>query len=100
MQTGQIWELAHLTLKPEAVAGFPKAAASALDVIRTAEGCKAAHLLLGVESPERPVFLILWDDVAAHLAFRDAASFGDYRAPIQDSFASAPTFEHFEVAGS
>lgn len=100
LETGQVWEIAQLEVDPAGVDAFVADADVALAVLRSAPGCRSAALLAGVEEPGKPLFLVEWDTVDAHLAFRETALFQDYRAPIGGHFVAPPVFHHYTVAGS
>ncbi|MGE0068280.1 MAG: putative quinol monooxygenase [Solirubrobacterales bacterium] len=97
MNQGEVYEIAQLHIKPESRESFEEVVPKALAVLRSVPGCKGAKVLLGVEEPDEPCFVVQWDSVDAHESFREAPIFAEYRATIADTFAAPPSYRHFVV---
>jgi quinol monooxygenase YgiN len=92
--------MAQLHIRPECREDFAAAVGRALDILAAAPGCQQARVLLGIEEPDEPRFLIRWDSVEAHESFRDTPAFADYRATIAEFFSAPPSYRHFEVGST
>lgn len=99
MKPKEVYEVAQLHIRADALEAFVAAAPSAEAALKAAPGCVDAHVLAGIENPGEPLLMVHWESVAAHEAFRDSLAFAGYRATIQDHFAAPPTFRHYEVVG-
>ena len=67
---------------------------------RDTPGCRSVRMTRGVETPNRFVLLVEWDDVEAHEAnFRATDRFTRWRAAIGPWFAGPPRVEHFTDVG-
>ena len=79
---------------------FEAAFLGAREILATTPGCRSVRMTRGVESPERFVLLVEWDDVDAHLHnFRETERFTRWRAAIGPWFAGPPRVEHFTDVG-
>ena len=68
----------------------------ARDILAGTPGCRSVRMTRGIESAERFVLLVEWDDVEAHLRnFRETDRFTRWRAAIGPWFAGPPRIEHF-----
>jgi heme-degrading monooxygenase HmoA len=90
-----IYEIAQLHLVPGEKESFATAAAAALEIIAAAPGCRGARFLECVEEEAEPIFLINWDRVEDHTAFRESETFADYRSHISPFFADLPAARHY-----
>ena len=82
---------------PEA---FAAAFLEAREVLVGTPGCRSVRMTRGIESAERFVLLVEWDDVDAHLEnFRATERFTRWRAAIGPWFARPPRVEHFTDVG-
>jgi heme-degrading monooxygenase HmoA len=90
-----IYEIAQLHLVPGEKETFASAAAAALDILAAAPGCRGARFFECVEEEAEPIFLINWDRVEDHTAFRESESFAGYRSHISPFFAELPVARHY-----
>jgi quinol monooxygenase YgiN len=65
------------------------------DVFRNSEGCRSFSYGRGVENPDKAIFILRWDSVAAHEAARD--NFARFREPMPE-FVAGVTVEHFDMS--
>lgn len=80
--------------EPAFLAAFPEARA----VILSADGCRSARLLQGIESPSTFLLLVEWASLDAHLVgFRESPLFTEWRRIIGPFFAAPPVVEHFAL---
>jgi quinol monooxygenase YgiN len=79
---------------------FAAAFLEARQILAGTPGCRSVRMTRGVESPNRFVLLVEWDDVDAHLRnFRETDRFTRWRAAIGPWFAEPPRVEHFTDVG-
>ena len=79
---------------------FAAAYLEAREILVSTPGCRSVRMTHGVESPNRFVLLVEWDDVSAHLQhFRETDRFTRWRASIGPWFAEPPRVEHFTDVG-
>jgi heme-degrading monooxygenase HmoA len=88
----------------EVVAGqeeqFAAAYRGVRDVLAGTPGCRSVRMTRGIETPNRFVLLVEWDDVAAHEQnFRATDRFTTWRAAIGPYFARPPHVEHVQDLG-
>ena len=82
---------------PEA---FATAYLGAREILTSTPGCRSVRMTRGLESANRFVLLVEWDDVDAHLQnFRATERFTRWRAAIGPWFAEPPRVEHFTDVG-
>ena len=75
---------------------FAAAFLEAREILAGTPGCRSVRMTRGIESPERFVLLVEWDDVEAHeQSFRQTDRFARWRAAIGPWFAAPPRVEHF-----
>jgi hypothetical protein len=55
-----------------------------------------ASVLRCIERPEEFVLRVEWTEVGAHLRFRDAPGFKDYRATFENHLEEVVGFAHYE----
>jgi heme-degrading monooxygenase HmoA len=90
-------EHALMHVAPGAEAGFEAVLEEALGVITSAEGCRSARVLRGVESPSTYLLLVEWTSVAAHTEdFRSSELFVRWRELVSPFWDQMPVVEHFE----
>jgi len=94
-----ILELADIRIQPGQNATFDAAIARGLrDVISHAKGFKGYKVNKGIESPERYVLQIFWDNLEDHtVGFRQSDAFVQWRSIVGPFFATPPVVEHFEL---
>lgn len=90
-----IHEIAQLHIKPGQKEAFLAAAEGALEIISAAPGCRSAKFFDCIEEETEPVFIINWDRVEDHSAFREGDSFAEYRSHISPFFAELPAARHY-----
>ena len=79
---------------------FAAAFLEARELLAGTPGCRSVRMTRGIESPERFVLLVEWDDVEAHEQhFRRTDRFTRWRAAIGPWFAAPPRVEHFTDVG-
>ena len=79
---------------------FAAAYLGAREILASTPGCRSVRMTRGVESADRFVLLVEWDDVDAHLQnFRATERFTRWRAAIGPWFAEPPRVEHFTDVG-
>lgn len=90
-----IYEIAQLHVTPGEKEAFAAAAAKAIEIINAQPGCRGGRFLDCVEEEAEPIFLINWDRVEDHSAFRESESFGEYRGHIAPFFTDLPVARHY-----
>lgn len=76
--------------------GFIAAYQSAVEVLRSAPGCRSVRMTAGVEDPLRFTLLVEWDSVEAHEDnFRATDRYTTWRGAIGPYFSQPPLVEHF-----
>ncbi len=72
-----------------------------IELIAAQPGVSRCAAIRGIEEPSAFVFLIEWDSVEAHMAFRDSAAFGRYQALVEGLIAGDTRIAHYRpVAGA
>jgi heme-degrading monooxygenase HmoA len=94
-----ILELADIRIQPGQQAAFDEAIVRGLvTVISKAKGFRGYKVNKGVESPERYLLMIFWEQLEDHtVEFRGSAAFGEWRAIVGPFFAQPPAVEHFTL---
>jgi quinol monooxygenase YgiN len=94
-----ILELVEIRIAPGQQAAFDEAIQRALEtVVSQAKGMRGYKVNKGIESPERYVLQIFWDEVQDHMVgFREGPLFAQWRAIVGPFFASPPHMEHFNL---
>jgi heme-degrading monooxygenase HmoA len=94
-----ILELAEIRIAPGQQAAFDEAIQRGLStVIAKAKGMRGYKVNKGIESPERYVLQIFWDELEDHtVGFREGPLFAQWRAIVGPFFASPPVVEHFQL---
>jgi quinol monooxygenase YgiN len=94
-----VTEIAEFTAQPGKAEALRAGLLRGLEVIRTAEGCRAARLCRGVEDPERFIYAIEWETLEDHtVRFRGGPRFAEYRSHINGLFVEPVIARHFEPA--
>ena len=93
-----VLEVALIDVLPGSEDDFAAAYAKAHDILVATDGCLTVRMTRGVETPNRFVLLVEWDDVAAHETnFRGTERFTLWRGAIGEYFAQPPLVEHVET---
>ena len=94
-----ILELADIRIQPGQQAAFDEAIVRGLvTVISKAKGFRGYKVNKGIESPERYLLMIFWEQLVDHtVEFRGSAAFGEWRAIVGPFFAQPPAVEHFTL---
>ena len=94
-----ILELADFRIHPGQQAAFEKAIELGLSTVACkAKGYRGAKVNRCIETPERFVLQIFWDNLEDHtVGFRGSALFTEWRAIVGPFFAAPPHVEHFEL---
>ncbi|UCG97591.1 MAG: antibiotic biosynthesis monooxygenase [Burkholderiales bacterium] len=94
-----ILELADIRIQPGQQAAFDEAIVRGLvTVISKAKGFRGYKVNKGIESPERYLLMIFWEQLEDHtVEFRGSAAFGEWRAIVGPFFAQPPAVEHFTL---
>ena len=90
-----ILEHAVITVRPGTASEFEDALRAARPIIAACRGFVSLELHRGVESPDRYVLLVEWENLDDHLVgFRQSDAFGRWRALIGPYFDSQPEVDH------
>jgi heme-degrading monooxygenase HmoA len=94
-----ILELADIRIQPGQQAAFDEAIVRGLvTMISKAKGFRGYKVNKGIESPERYLLMIFWEQLEDHtVEFRGSAAFGEWRAIVGPFFAQPPAVEHFTL---
>lgn len=94
-----IYEIAELTIQPDAHDAFQAAVTQAVPIFQAATGCLSMRLDRGIEPPDTYHLVIGWATLENHTVdFRGSAGFQDWRALVGGYFAQPPKVEHFATA--
>lgn len=88
-------EIVNISSKSGEGDAFEHRLRSALDVFGAAPKTGRIEFFRGVEDPDAFVLNIEWDDVEAHMAFRDSDLFPRWRELIDDLLGGKPSGAHF-----
>ena len=94
-----ILELADIRIHPGQNTAFEEAIERGLQtVIRNAKGFQGYKINRGIESKERYILQILWNNLEDHtVGFRQSPAFAEWRGIVGPFFAGAPVVEHFDL---
>jgi heme-degrading monooxygenase HmoA len=96
-----ILEIADFKVVADRADEFPAAVEQGLQYVSDTPGFHNARLTRSIESPNRFVLIIEWDDVEAHtVGFRESENFGKWRGVVGPFFDGAPFVEHVDVVVS
>lgn len=96
-----ILEIADFRILADRADEFPSAVEEGLQHVAATPGFHNAKLTRSIESPNRFVLIIEWDDVESHtVGFRESESFGKWRAIVGPFFDGTPFVEHVDVVVS
>ena len=95
-----VYEHAVLTITPGGESEFEAAFARAPAVFARVPGSHDVELQRCVEERSRYLVLLGWDDVEAHMAFRESPLFAEWRGIVGDFFAEPPVVHHYEVVAT
>jgi len=94
-----IYEIAELTIHPDAHDAFQAAVTKAVPIFQAASGCLSMRLDRAIEMPDTYHLVIGWQTLENHTVdFRGSAGFQDWRALVGSHFAQAPKVTHFATA--
>ena len=99
MMAPMVTEIADITVHADSGDGVDAAFGRGVAHLAGAAGFGGARLNRSIETPERFVLLVEWDDVAAHEGFRSSPAFAEWRAEMGPFFARPPVVEHFTEVG-
>ena len=94
-----ILEIADLRIHAGSNAEFEAALQRGLEtVIARASGYRAHRVVKGIESAERYVLMIWWQEIEDHtVGFRAGPLFVEWRALVGPFFAAPASVEHFSL---
>ncbi len=93
-----VFEMAHITLKPNTNAEFEAGVKKALTIFNQAKGCEKVELLHEIEDPQNYVLKIQWATLDDHIVtFRESEGFQQWRGIVGGFFAKPPHVVHTEV---
>lgn len=96
-----ILEIADFRILADRADEFPAAVEEGLQHVAATPGFHNAKLTRSIESPNRFLLIIEWDDVESHtVGFRESESFGKWRAIVGPFFDGTPFVEHVDVVVS
>lgn len=91
-----VLERATIVVAPGREEAFAAAFPEARAIILSADGCRSARLLRGVESPSTFLLLVEWASLEHHTrGFRESELFAEWRRIVGPFFAEPPSVEHF-----
>ena len=91
-----VLERVHLPVRPGSEAAFEQAmAATGLEVLRSAVGCRDVQLRRGVESPSTYLLTVKWDAVDAHTAFTREPAFSGLVDVLKAHLDGPTDMQHF-----
>lgn len=97
--TGQVLEVATITVLPGHERAFEAAVAEAIPLFEAAQGALAMSLAATVERPTVYRLLVTWASLDDHLVgFRESAAFVRWRELIGPHLDGAPEVEHLRTA--
>jgi len=89
-----IIERVEFEVKPGRMDAFMAHCRASGHVFENSKGCVSFSYGRGVENPDKAIFILRWDSVAAHEAARDG--FAEFRGPMPGLIDSA-VVEHFDM---
>lgn len=93
-----VTEIADIHVPPGSEDDFIAAYRSVHEVLAGTPGCLSVRMTRCIESPERFVLLVDWDELASHEQnFRGTDRFTRWRGAIGQYFAQPPLVEHFDT---
>jgi heme-degrading monooxygenase HmoA len=97
-----VLEHALITVRPDTHQEFEAALTLAREVISDAPGFVSLRLSRGIESPDRYLLLVEWEELEDHtVGFRESDRFAEWRSHIGPFFESPPEVDHYApVTGS
>jgi heme-degrading monooxygenase HmoA len=95
-----VLEIADIAVHPGTGEDFAAAVRTGIRYVADTPGFGNARLTRSIESPDRFVLMIEWDNIEAHtVGFRQSENLGRWREYIGPYLAGEPRVEHFhEVA--
>ena len=99
--SGMVIELAEFSVVAESAESFPAAFEQASVHLAAADGFRGARLTRSIESPQRFVLIVEWENLTDHTeGFRSSAAFTQWREIVGPFFAEPPRVEHVQVFGT
>lgn len=90
-----ITEIAQIEVTPGSEQAFEAGVAQAVDLFRTAPGCRHMRLERSLEFTGRYRLFVAWDTVDHHMVdFRASPAFARWRELVGPHFAAPPSVEH------
>jgi heme-degrading monooxygenase HmoA len=90
-----VLEIAEFSIRSGAEDSFATAYGRVARLIRDSPGCLSMRMTRGIETPERFVLLVEWENLSDHTeGFRESTSFQVWRQELSSYFAEAPHVEH------
>jgi quinol monooxygenase YgiN len=90
-----IIERVEFEIKPGQMEAFLAHCRDSGHVFRNSQGCRSFSYGRGVENPDKAIFILRWDSVAAHEAAR--GNFDAFREPMP-GFVAGVVVEHFDMS--
>jgi heme-degrading monooxygenase HmoA len=91
-----VLERVHLPVRPGSEEDFERAmAATGLEVLRAADGCRDVQLRRGVESSSTYLLTVEWDAVEAHTAFTQQPAFAGLVDILKTHLGGPTDMQHF-----
>lgn len=90
-----VLEVANIKIRAGDEELFVKSAQGAAKALADDSGCRNVELVQGIEEPATFLFVIEWDSVEAHEAFRATEQFQAFRTAIGAYFAGPSSFAHY-----
>lgn len=96
-----ITELAEVRVRADAGPAFEKAFATAVRLVREADGCSGVKLLRGVEEPSSYLLIVEWARLEDHTEhFAKSESFSRFIGSIDPFLAQPPSVGHCAEVGT
>ena len=93
-----ILEIADFKVVADRADEFPAAVEQGIQHVAATPGFHNAKLTRSIESPNRFVLIIEWEDVEAHtVGFRESENFGKWCGVVGPFFDGPPFVEHVTV---
>ncbi len=90
-----VLEIAEFTITPGQEDDFAAAYRSASALLRDTPGFQSARMTRGIESPNRFVLLVEWDELESHTVnFRQSDRFTRWRTLTRPFYAADPRVQH------
>jgi heme-degrading monooxygenase HmoA len=91
-----VLEVATLDLRPDSRRDFEAAFAKAQEIIAGVPGYQRHELHHCMESPDRYLLLVWWDDLESHTqGFRESPEYARWKQLLHHFYEPFPTVEHY-----